>query len=282
VFGMTPGSLSYQTPSPRKRAVGIALTVLVHALVVLVLLWQRKTPLPQDIAGSRVTVLLPPLAAPSPRAPPPPPAAAPSPKPQPTPRRTPPPPPPPINPESLRSPMPVPTKPPEPTPPQPTPAPTPPATQTLPMDLSEFIKQRRQAQTAPPAPSDAENPSENDVAMANINRNLQSLMPGRRPGVGGVFEILHKGTREARFAFNGWNPGIGNQWREVIDVDAGIGGNVELTIVRRMIAMIRTHYQGNFNWQSHRLNRVVVLSARLEDNAALEAFLMQEFFEVRR
>jgi hypothetical protein len=146
--------------------------------------------------------------------------------------------------------------------------------------LSEFIKRRRSAQAAP-APSEETAPSAGDIAMANINRNLQSLT-GPRPGVGGVFQILYRGTREAKFAFNGWTPGIGNQWREVIDVDAGLGGNVELAIIRKMIAMIRTHYQGNFNWESQRLNRVVVLSARLEDNEALEAFLMREFFEVRR
>jgi len=49
-------------------------------------------------------------------------------------------------------------------------------------------------------------------------------------------------------------------------------------MVQRMIALIRTHYSGDFNWESHRQNRVIVLSARLEDNAELEAFLLREFF----
>jgi hypothetical protein len=44
--------------------------------------------------------------------------------------------------------------------------------------------------------------------------------------------------------------------------------------------LIRTHYQGNFNWDSRRLGRVIVLSARPEDNAELEAFLMREFFSL--
>jgi hypothetical protein len=151
------------------------------------------------------------------------------------------------------------------------------------MDLSEFIRQRRQGAPAP-APSQGESQdqgqSANDIAMANINRNLQSLAP-KRPGVGGVFQILHKGTREAQFAFNGWKPSLGNQWREVVDVDAGLGGDIELAIIRKMIAMIRTHYPGDFNWESQRLGRVVVLSARQQDNAQLEAFLMKEFFERR-
>ena len=37
---------------------------------------------------------------------------------------------------------------------------------------------------------------------------------------------------------------------------------------------------GNFNWDSHRLGRVVILSARIDDNAGLETFLMREFFGV--
>jgi hypothetical protein len=63
-------------------------------------------------------------------------------------------------------------------------------------------------------------------------------------------------------------------------VDAGLHGDVELAIVRKMIELIRTHYNGDFNWDSRRLGRVVVLSARLEDTAGLEAFMMKEFFEV--
>ena len=45
-----------------------------------------------------------------------------------------------------------------------------------------------------------------------------------------------------------------------------------------MIELIRTHYKGDFNWQSYRLGKVIVLSARVEDNAALEDFMAREFF----
>ena len=54
--------------------------------------------------------------------------------------------------------------------------------------------------------------------------------------------------------------------------------NVELAIVKKMIEIIRREYQGNFRWESQRLDRVIVLSARLEDNTGLESFLMKEFF----
>ena len=49
-------------------------------------------------------------------------------------------------------------------------------------------------------------------------------------------------------------------------------------MIRRMIALIRVHYQGDFDWESQRLGRTIVKSARPEDSAELEDFLMQEFF----
>jgi hypothetical protein len=46
-----------------------------------------------------------------------------------------------------------------------------------------------------------------------------------------------------------------------------------------MIEIIRTHYKGDFRWESSRLGRVVNLSARIEDSAELEAFMLEEFPE---
>ena len=119
-------------------------------------------------------------------------------------------------------------------------------------------------------------PSADDVAMSNINRNLRSL--SQRDGTSGVFQILSKGHRAAQFSFNGWTGDRSNSRRDIIDVDAGLNGNIELAIIRRMIELIRTHYTGDFNWDSHRLGRVVVLSARVEDSAGLEEFMTREFF----
>ena len=116
------------------------------------------------------------------------------------------------------------------------------------------------------------------TAAQAIERNLGSLAHGSE-GTSGVFQILRKGVRTAEFAFNGWKPDASRRWREVIEVDAGIGGDVELAIIRRMIELIRGHYKGDFNWQSYRLGKVIVLSARPEDNEALEDFLSREFFD---
>ena len=121
-----------------------------------------------------------------------------------------------------------------------------------------------------------ENPSSGDVATANLKRNLQSL--SGRGGTSGVFQIIQKGHRSGQFAFRGWKTDIRGDWKEVIEVDAGPQGDIELAMVRKMIELIRTHYPGNFNWESNRLGRVVILSARVEDSAGLEGFLMREFF----
>ncbi len=68
--------------------------------------------------------------------------------------------------------------------------------------------------------------------------------------------------------------------REFIEVDAGLNGDIERAVVQRMIELIRRYYSGNFNWESLRLGRTVVLSARPEHQQELEDFLIKEFFRV--
>lgn len=118
--------------------------------------------------------------------------------------------------------------------------------------------------------------SAQEVAEANVKRSLQQA--SGKAGTNGVFQVLSKSTRTGTFSFRGWTPGSSNTWRQVIEVDAGLGGDVELAIVRRMIVLIRTHYTGDFSWESQRLGRVIRLSARQEDTAQLENFMMAEFF----
>jgi outer membrane biosynthesis protein TonB len=170
-----------------------------------------------------------------------------------------------------KSPTAVEPEPPPPQPPQPRPPPIPE------LDMAAMIEARRAQRQAAraAAPRSQMEPTPDQLAQANINRNLQM---DRGEGVGGVFEILRKGTRTAEFAFNGWRPDTERRWREVIEVDAGVGGDIERAIVRRMIELIRGHYNGDFRWESHHLGRVVVLSARPEDQDGLEEFLVREFF----
>ncbi len=165
-------------------------------------------------------------------------------------------------------------------PPEPEPPPEPARRPEPAIDMAAFIQanreRRRAEERAAVAGQGAPRSAPGDSAGASLERNLQSL--SRSDGTGGVFTILHKGARYGQFSFNGWTPERRKTWKEVIEVDAGAGGDVERAIVRRMIGLIRLHYDGNFNWESHRLGRVVVLSAAPADNEGLEEFMMREFF----
>ena len=119
----------------------------------------------------------------------------------------------------------------------------------------------------------AENPSANDIARANI-----AFQERRGRGTNGVFQIISMGPRVAQYSFRGWTTDQRRSQNQVIEVDAGFGGNVQLAVVNSMIALIRRYYQGDFNFDSQKLGRVVTLSARLEDTKGLQNFLMNEFF----
>lgn len=149
-----------------------------------------------------------------------------------------------------------------------------------PADLSEFInraKARRRAEglfdDSEAMPSNtAKQPTADEIRMANIRRNLQN------PGTSGIFQIQRIGPRTAEFSFRAWTTGQSNPRLQMVQVTAGPDGSVERAIIRRMIELIREYYKEDFNWESHRLHRVVVLSAREKDTAGLEDFLMREFF----
>ncbi len=117
-------------------------------------------------------------------------------------------------------------------------------------------------------------PSADEIAAERIKQNL------KQPGASGVFQITRKGVRTAAFVFRGWTTDAANARREFIEVDAGVNGDIERAVVRRMIELIRRYYSGDFNWESRRLGRTKVLSAAPEHNAELEEFLIQEFFRV--
>jgi hypothetical protein len=254
----------------RTTAIGFGLSALLHALL-LVLTFQYRldpsTPLASGQPGP-ITVRLAPRAQPES-------IPEPSPPPQAKPR--------PERPRSKVIAVPKSASRPKFTvPKEPEPKPVPPQAQETPIDMTAMInaaRARRQQAEASAAQENAaaataeRGPSPNDVAMANIQRSLQ----GNRDGTGGVFQVVHKGVRTGTFIFRGWTPGR-NATQQTIEVDAGPNGDVERAIVRRMIELIRTHYSGDFNWESHRLGRVLVKSARVEDSKELEDFMMREFF----
>ncbi|HEX4331019.1 MAG TPA: hypothetical protein VH040_02670 [Usitatibacter sp.] len=164
-------------------------------------------------------------------------------------------------------------------PPIPPPAqPAPPSPPEPPVDMMASIASRRATREAAEAAlaRGPHKPTAAELAQANINRNLRFDPNG---GVGGVFQILSKSQLSAEFAFNGWEPDSDRKWREVIEVHVKPGEDIERGIVKRMMELIRGHYKEDFRWESQRLGRVVVLSARIEDNDGTEDFLIREFFD---
>lgn len=114
-------------------------------------------------------------------------------------------------------------------------------------------------------------PTEAQLRDERIKKNLKY-------GTNGIFEITSMGPRHATFAFRGWTNDYLGSKRQFYEVEASSGQDIRLMMIKRMIVLIREHYDGEFNWESHRLGRTVVQSARPEDNAGLEHFLMMEFF----
>lgn len=150
------------------------------------------------------------------------------------------------------------------------------------MDMSTMLNAARERRRAaaeaegranPEEQADSSASSDNDVAKANIQ-----FLTRRGEGGGGVFQIISKGPRVAQYVFRGWGSTTRENRRQLIEVDAGPDGDVEVAIVKSMIELIRKRYPGDFKWDSHRLGRLVPLSARETDGPALQAFLMREFF----
>jgi hypothetical protein len=149
-----------------------------------------------------------------------------------------------------------------------------------PTDMMSYVKARqaqRQATESDAAKQNAEaaakehGPTEAQIRDEKIKRNLQS-------GTNGIFEVTTLSGRHAGFSFRGWTNDYSSSKRQFFEVEAGSGQDIRLVMIKKMIGLIREHYQGDFNWDSNRLARLVILSARPEDNAGLEEFMMTEFF----
>ena len=164
------------------------------------------------------------------------------------------------------------------------PTPEPPAVSRSPLpgeDMQAYIKRQQQAKLAKQGLSEQEveqvmadsNPlSEGEKRDAKIKENLEL------DGNNGIFQIRHLARETAQFSFKGWRNNINTARLEVFDVSAFNGQDIRKVVIKKMIEIIRREYQGDFNWESRRLGRVIALSARIEDTEALEGFMMQEFF----
>jgi len=169
----------------------------------------------------------------------------------------------------------------------PTPAPTMPPVAAPPRmtppvegDLWSYIQARRRERGEAEAPPVA-------IAKADPNAGLAANLPVPATGVGtqesrrggGIFEIKRMAYDDAAFEFFGWNSDMGRRTPQLIEVRKGDNSDMRIAVVRRMIAIIREHSKTDFIWHSPRRDSDLVLSARLSDNAALENFLIHEFFD---
>jgi hypothetical protein len=147
-------------------------------------------------------------------------------------------------------------------------------------DLWSYIQARRRERGEVEAPPVA-------IARVDPNAGLAANLPAPATGIGaqeakkggGIFEIRRMEYDNAAFEFFGWNKEMGRRTPQLIEVRKGNNSDMRIAVVRKMIAIIREHSKEDFVWHSPRRDDDLVLSARLSDNAALENFLMHEFFD---
>ena len=137
--------------------------------------------------------------------------------------------------------------------------------------------QERTSQDARGSPEQQANARGKQIALANIASQLRAAGL-EKDDAGGLFQLQHVGPHHAEFLFRGWKKEARRNWSQQLDVEQGNEADIRIAVVKKMIEIIRQHTQAEFTWDSHRLGRQIHLSARPEDSAGLQQFLLREFF----
>jgi hypothetical protein len=156
-----------------------------------------------------------------------------------------------------------------------------PPKQDEPQDMQAQIAARRAQRAAAQPQAEPQESAEargQRIARANIAGAQGGSSGAERNGSGGIFSIVNQNARSAEVKFRGWNSNFKRNWTQQVQVERGLELDIETAIVKKMIELIRKEKPGDFVWDSHRLGRHVNLSARVEDTAELQAFLLKEFF----
>ena len=177
--------------------------------------------------------------------------------------------------------------------PEPLPAPEPPA-RAAPLppapttDLAAYIDARRRERGEPSAsPAAARVPDgtaesdverRNRIVAANLGLDRTPTFGHDTRNAGGIFQIKELDDDAAQFYFFGFDKDIGRNAKQLIDVRRGDNADIRIAVVRKMISVIRANISGDFLWVSQRQGRQVRLSARPEDNAGLEDFILRDIF----
>jgi hypothetical protein len=146
-------------------------------------------------------------------------------------------------------------------------------------DFLSFVEANRRARGA------AE--SAQDNSETDFNTKIAANLPGAAHGVaaqmpirgGGMFQMKRMTYDDAAFEFFGWNTEMGRRTPQLIEVRKGSSATMQIAVVRRMIAIIREYSKEDFTWDSGRHGRIVTLSARPADTAALEQYLLHDMFD---
>ena len=150
-----------------------------------------------------------------------------------------------------------------------------------PMDMQAFIEARRRQRGAA---TGSDQPAEESEAARGTRNALANIaaINGRgredRNESGGVFSVTNKTFNTMDLKFRGWNPSFKRRWLTHVKVEQGSEPDIEIAVVKKMLELIRKEKTGDFEWDSHRLGRIVKLSARPQDSDALMSFLFKEMF----
>ncbi|MGE5151532.1 MAG: hypothetical protein ACM3II_15535, partial [Rhodospirillaceae bacterium] len=167
--------------------------------------------------------------------------------------------------------------------------PSPPVTRPAEPDLAAYIDARRRERgestsaassgaTATSPPGESETERRNRIIAANLGLDRKPAFGYDPNSAGGLFQIKRVGYDDAEFYFLGLDRDIDRQAKQLIEVRRGDASDIRVAIVRKLIAIIRDNVQGDFLWSSQRLGRQVRMSARPEDNARLEEFILNDVF----
>ena len=146
-------------------------------------------------------------------------------------------------------------------------------------DLAAYVQARRRERGEQEAAVNDEAAQFNRAIAANLPTPARGVAAQEAKRGGGIFQIKRMTYDDAAFEFYGWNKDMGRRTPQLIEVRKGDNADMRIAVVRRMIAIIRQFEKEDFTWETPRLGRIIVLSARLSDNAALESYLMHEFFD---
>lgn len=147
-------------------------------------------------------------------------------------------------------------------------------------DLAAYVAARKRARGEEAPPTDVEAANRGAMSSAALKQQ-PTITFGEKPPTpsGGLFQIRRRGYDYAEFMFYGWNTNFGRNVPQMIEVRKGNANDIDIAVIRKIIEIIRNYERGDFQWYSKRTGKSLTLSARARDNAGLEDFMMQEFYE---